>query len=200
MVKKEICEGIIIMERRPKAGEIYRHFKNKNYQILAIALHSETKEPLVIYQALYDDFGVYARPLEMFVSEVDHEKYPDVTQKYRFEKIGEVGQSFSSENGFESKNVMVRKPADLKMKNQDATDESAIDEDTPLMKFLDAKTMEEKYNLLLSMRDVIDDKLIDDIAVVMDLVIPEGNLMKRYDDLKYAIYTRQKYEYNNWLR
>lgn len=71
-------------------GFRYKHFKGNVYLVTDIAVHSETEEPMVIYKSFNNTDLVWCRPLSMFMSEVDHEKYPDVKQLMRFERIEET--------------------------------------------------------------------------------------------------------------
>lgn len=353
---------------------MYRHYTDKIYQVITIAKHSETEERLVIFQALYGTFDVYASPLSQFMSEVDHQKYPRIEQQYWFERIekaavGKTGQQLAeakgnkqirqddytisrqaglldngvqdgslqlyaglkqdeqpAESSYDSRQGLMpnsgehqlheewepgsrqrpewdrhlqqteferepgiqrqiedpirrqesksswqqikresemnrqaerqdsradavtvshvvsgdsskkiderprtQSPADSKRAyREDANtfdtesgylqkrrrqlaerenrrgqfrklekQESATDElraNPNLLKFLDADTFEKKYQVLNEIQDDVTDRLIDDIAVVLDVVIPEGPLHDRYSQLKNIILTRQKYE------
>lgn len=201
----------------PLPGEKYLHFKNKLYQVIAVAKHSETMEPYVVYQALYGDFGVYIRPYDMFVSEVDHEKYPEVTQKYRFAYVDHTKNETLRTERAEHKKIPVNQnveqqenvpavtaavsTAELQEQNM-VQRESDVEEqiDPWLLRFLDTDTMEEKYQIVCDIKNDITDRLIDDLAVAVDVVIPEGKLSDRYEQLKYCIRTKQKYEQTSLWR
>jgi len=73
--------------RKLEIGKVYRHFKGNLYRVEDVATHSETGEMHVVYRQMYGDESLWIRPLEMFLQEVDHDKYPDVMQKYRFEEM-----------------------------------------------------------------------------------------------------------------
>ena len=201
----------------PLPGEKYLHFKNKLYQVIAVAKHSETMEPYVVYQALYGDFGVYIRPYDMFVSEVDHEKYPEVTQKYRFAYVDHTKNETLRTERAEHKKIPVNQNVEQQENVPDVTAavstaelqeqnmvqrESVMEEQINpwLLRFLDTDTMEEKYQIVCDIKNDITDRLIDDLAVAVDVVIPEGKLSDRYEQLKYCIRTRQKYEQTSLWR
>ena len=76
--------------RRPEPNQIFRHFKGNLYKIITVATHTETEEQMVVYQALYGNYGTYVRPLCMFMGEVDRTKYPMADQKYRFQLLEEI--------------------------------------------------------------------------------------------------------------
>lgn len=239
------------MERQLVINGFYRHFKDKLYQVKGIAIHSETKEKMVIYQGLYGEYEMYVRPYDMFISEVDHVKYPDVEQKYRFElidiKTGEALEDISADNeeGFarasssvtgENNTDIVSEAATGKLtdvvpeaatgkvtdvvpeaatgKETDTVSETATgketdvvseadiskqesmdkQEDSKLIRFLDAYDYKEKLDILTSMRGELNDGLIDIMAESIEVAVPEGDMTERYNSLRKCLLAHTKYE------
>ena len=87
------------MRDNPKPYEIYRHFKGNTYQILAIAKDSEDGHLIVVYQALYGSYEIYARDLVQFMSPVDRIKYPEAEAQYRFTKVDSAQPTVNDKNG-----------------------------------------------------------------------------------------------------
>lgn len=165
------------MREIPKPGQIYRHFKGHLYQIVAIARHSETLEALVIYQALYGEFQVYARPLHMFMSELDKEKYSDVKQRERFELVRVANEITMDEAYVEAEE-----------------EPQAPQLDAGVEEFLDADSYEEKMRIFTGMQHRLTDDMINIMAISLDTEVPEGELEERIASLKNFLLMQVKYE------
>ncbi len=184
------------MNRIPQPGTFYRHFKNKLYQVIAVATHSETGEKMVVYQALYGDYQVYVRPLEMFISPVDREKYPNVKQEYRFEQVfpgqmhelGKNGNRMFSGNGTgetsENWNTVYEKPQE----------EESMEREW-LERFLDADCPEDQLAVLKQMEGHVTQKELDCIFLSLDLQPETGKTKtEQVMDLRRHIQLLRRYD------
>lgn len=187
------------MQHIPKPQEIYRHFKGNLYQVMTIAEHSETGERLVIYQALYGDFRMYARPLEMFMEKVDKEKYPDAAQAYRFElqergaeQEGKAGRDDGARQGGHSE----RDGKPKQGKDSQEWTEAELKLDPMVLEFLDADSYARRLSILSELHHRITDEMITTMAVASDIEIEDGDTEERYAELRNCLATLEKYECN----
>ncbi len=205
------------MNQIPQAGEIYQHFKGKLYRIVTLATHTETGEQLVIYQALYGEFQVFARPLSMFLEKVDAKKYPDAAGKDRFMRIpmaeAAVPQPAAapSENPVESQPVPALSENPVEPQSAATASENPVESrpaaasfespvepqpDPGLLAFLDADSYEEKLEVFASLEGKVDLHMLNAIAASLDLELSEGSLEEQYDTLKNCLMTLERYECN----
>lgn len=186
---------------KPMPGEIYRHFKNKMYQIVTVAAHSETGEWYVVYQALYGDFRTYIRPYDMFISPVDHHKYPDVEQKYRFALLeGPVVPDITAQ---EKKTESVRMQDGMVEKTTEPDENPNLEANEELqgvnphfLAFLDADSYSKKYDIVTDMEEELDDHLINQMAASIDEIIEDRRLGDRIMQLEACLRTKARYELN----
>lgn len=192
----------------PQANQIYKHFKGNLYKIVTVATHTETEEELVIYQALYGDFKIYARPLSMFMEEVDRVKYPNVTQKMRFELVEQmVAAPVAAPVGVDVTEEKVAAPdtsveettvENVKViENTETEEEITLD---PLLEaYLDTDSYRERINILHGLQHRMTEHMLNTMAIVIDFELPEGDIQTKYNALNDCLLTKEKYECNRIL-
>lgn len=201
----------------PKPNQIYQHFKGGLYKIVTTAQHTETEEILVVYQALYGDFKVYARPLSMFEEEVDREKYPQAAQRYRFQRVEQMVEAVQEAEiqdaaRLEQVPKTVRSESSQKAAKPEGTQEGGrpasaqerqeAKEDSidPMLEaYLDADSCRERLNILRGMQHRITENMLLTMAVVIDFELPEGDLEQKYFALQDCLLTKEKYECSRLL-
>lgn len=183
------------MSKTPRVSDIYRHFKGNLYQILAIAEHSETGEQMVVYQALYGDFRTYVRPLLMFLEPVDKVKYPNAEQEMRFELVDKVSLQQAPKGKSCAKDVVVSQAPNVPRELAADYDEEVLSQVEPgVLRFLDADTHEQRLEILVSLASVINDHMLNTMAVAIDVELSEETLEDKYEELKNCLITMEKYE------
>ncbi len=190
----------------PRAQEIYRHFKGGLYQVLAVAEHTETGEALVVYQAMYGEFKIYARPMEMFVSPVDRTKYPDADQELRFQLQGPgagrqeeaaPGGTAAEEAVSQTVSTVTTEAQLTKQESSPAAAESGPEEpglDPLVLEFLDARTYEQRLNVLTALHHRITNEMITTMALCCDIEVMGDDVEQRYEELKQCLIMKDRFE------
>ena len=193
-------------ERIVRPGEFYRHFKNKLYQIVAVARHSETGESMVVYQALYGDYGVYVRPYDMFTSEVDHEKYPEVTQQWRFERVepeqnaagmaAGCGQAAVGNGQVAAGTGQVAAGTGQVAGNRQDSRRYYADRtpDPAFLQFLDTEDFDLRMECLKALDERVTQQELDSIYLVLDMKPEQGSLQEQLYAVRRFLTMQKRYD------
>jgi len=181
---------------QPIVNEIYKHFKGNLYKVITLATHSETEEEMVVYQALYGDYKVYCRPLSSFMSEVDHEKYPDVTQKMRFELLNS-GLKLA-QNSIQNVQVEETTPNAPCIAPENATENEADNNNelNPYVEeFLNADTNEARLEILHHYKNKFSQHDLTIMSIFQDIALDENlDFDERFRQFSLCLTTKNKYE------
>lgn len=242
----------------PRAQEIYRHFKGGLYQVLTVAEHTETGEQLVIYQAMYGEFKIYVRPLEMFAGPVDRVRYPEAEQEFRFQlqspdgarrqsggyqdgpprevlsqepgngggyisntahRGDEAGKDQAAEPRGTESELQTAESHGTEPKIQTAESRGAEPElqatephgaetelqaaeprqeepglDPMVLEFLDARTYEQRLNVLAALHHRITNEMITTMSLCCDIEVEGDDVEQRYEELKQCLMMKERFE------
>ena len=188
-------------ERIPAPLEVYRHFKGKLYQVLAVAKDAGTMEETVVYQGLYPPYQIWTRPLKEFTEKLDPARYPDAGTGHRFERVMP-----GDEQGTEpvrSAEEPVRPGAWMPDGTGGAPDAQSAEDsgiDPQVEAFLDARTVDEKLAVLGAMRHRVTNEMIDTMAIASGVEIEPGDVNARLADLRECLATIARYEHRRGNR
>lgn len=172
----------------PGPGEMYIDQEGKPFQVICVAEHFDTMEKMVVYQELSGAFAFLTRPLGIFMRRM--ERKGSFTAVRREPPVASERQKdFDAGNPQRERECAQadKTPREYRSREEEQADPA-------LLRFLDADTLEEKCQVIKSLEHSITDRLIDNFAVTLDLVIPDGRLDDRYQQLLSSVRTMQKFE------
>ena len=192
----------------PVAGQIYKHFKGNLYKVLAVAVHTESEEKLVVYQSVENPDRVFARPLEMFMSDIDRFRYPLIRAKYRFTLVSEPEEETNGEETKEEETKEETLNEDTKEEDvKDEETEEQSDDDSAVYKdngelvidpyverVLDEKEFSKKIEFFEMLRGKCTEDMLTTIAISLDIQLQEGSIEDKYSQILRTLKMHEKYE------
>ena len=205
----------------PVAGQIYKHFKGNLYKVLAVAVHTESEEKLVVYQSVDNPDRVFARPLEMFMSDIDRFRYPLIRAKYRFTLVSEPEEETNeplktkaaeSETSQPSEDTLAAsipsseqeeetEPSKTEVTEEQSEDDSAVYKDNGELvidpyveRVLDEKEFSKKIEFFEMLRGKCTEDMLTTIAISLDIQLQEGSIEDKYSQILRTLKMHEKYE------